>query len=98
MSFNSPSQKNEEQIDFEQISNKITNFFQGINRAIFNLIQFVLKKKIVLIILLFLGFGFGMFLDQINQTYKSELIVAPNFESSDYLYSKIDLIQSKIVI
>jgi hypothetical protein len=96
MSFNSPSQTEEEQIDFKQISNKIGNFFQGINRAIFNLIQFVLKKKIVLIILLFLGFGFGMFLDQINQTFKSELIVAPNFESSDYLYSKIDLIQSKI--
>ena len=96
MSFNSPSQTEEEQIDFEQISNKIGNFFQSVNKRTFNGIQFVIKNKIILILLLIIGFGFGMFLDQINQTYKSELIVAPNFESSDYLYSKIDLIESKI--
>jgi len=36
------------------------------------------------------------FLDQSSKTYKQEVIVMPNFESSDYLYGKINLIDSKI--
>jgi hypothetical protein len=42
------------------------------------------------------GFGAGFYLDITQKTYNNQIIVEPNFESTDYLYSKIDLIESKI--
>ncbi|MEP6928626.1 MAG: hypothetical protein ABI850_01390 [Flavobacterium sp.] len=42
------------------------------------------------------GFGIGIFLDKTQKSYEHQIIVTPNFESVDYLYSKIDLIDSKI--
>ena len=38
----------------------------------------------------------GLFLDTTNKTYDHQIIVQPNFGSTDYLYSKIDLLNSKI--
>lgn len=96
MSLNSKNQTEEEQIDFGMISNKIGNFFQRGNAFIFKGIQFVFKNIVILILLLVIGFGFGIFLDQKYKTYNSEIIVAPNFGSTDYLYSKIDLLAAKV--
>ena len=47
-------------------------------------------------ILFLAGFGLGWFLDSTQKSYKHEIIVAPNFGSTDYLSSKIELINSKI--
>ena len=38
------------------------------------------------------------FLDKENKSYQQEIIVSPNFGSYDYLYNKVDLIQSKIEV
>jgi hypothetical protein len=46
--------------------------------------------------LFIIGMGLGFYLDQTQKTYDNQLIVEPNFESTDYLYSKVDLLQSKI--
>ncbi|WP_243699451.1 hypothetical protein [Flavobacterium caseinilyticum] len=47
-------------------------------------------------ILFIVGVGVGVYLDKTKKTYDHQIIVSPNFGSTDYLYSKIDLISAKI--
>ncbi len=91
-------QKNsvDQEIDLSMISGKIGKFFENLNTSIFRGLQFLIKNKIVIGILFILGFGLGIYLDQTNKTYNHQIVVQPNFGSTDYLYSKIDLLQSKI--
>jgi hypothetical protein len=42
------------------------------------------------------GVGIGFYLDKKVKSFDHQVIVSPNFGSTDYLYAKIDLIQSKI--
>lgn len=86
----------DQEIDLAQISRKAVSFIQGIKMAIFNYIQFFIKNRIVIAILFLVGLGIGIYLDSTSKTYEHQIIVMPNFESTDYLYSKIDLIESKI--
>lgn len=93
---NSPQNNDSQEIDLSQISRKIGGFFDGIIFNIFRII-FFLKRNIVLVgILLVLGAGLGYFLDKTNKNYQNQIVVIPNFDSVDYLYSKIELINSKV--
>ena len=95
MSTNSHNNDNQE-VDLTMISKGIGNFFQNINTSIFKAIQFSLKHKIIIGFLFVLGAGLGVYMDTTYKTYDHQIIVQPNFGSTDYLYSKIDLIESKI--
>lgn len=86
----------DQEIDLSAISGKIGNFFQSINGAIFKAIQFVIKKSIVLSGLFILGIGLGIYLDTTKKVYDHEIIIQPNFGSTDYLYSKVALLASKV--
>ena len=92
-----PNNQDNQEIDLMQISKKIGNVFQDFNTFLFRCIRFFVKNAVVILILFVLGFGVGMFLDSTNKTYNHEIIVTPNFGSTDYLYSKINLLQSKIL-
>jgi hypothetical protein len=97
MSANLPQYNPEDQeIDLMLFFKKIGNFFQWLNTLIFKCIQFFIRKAIVMAALLIIGFSLGFYLDINQKTYNHQVIVAPNFKSTDYLYSKIDLIESKI--
>ncbi|MVO10603.1 hypothetical protein GOQ30_15625 [Flavobacterium sp. TP390] len=91
MSTNSKDQE----VDLGQIFKSIKGFFESILDRFFEFILFLKNNSIVIIILLILGFTLGYFLDQKNKTYEHEIIVTPNFGSADYLYAKIDLLNSK---
>lgn len=95
MSTNSTHNEDQE-VDLAQISKKVRGFFQSLNDAFFDCIQFVIRHKIVLGILFVLGVGIGVYLDKTQKTYDNLLTVKPNFGSVDNLYSKVDLINSKI--
>ena len=92
------SQKNNEnqEIDLSQISKKISSLFESILALIFSAILFVKRNIIILGILFLLGAGWGIYLDGSNKNYDHQIIVTPNFSSTDYLYSKIDLINSRV--
>jgi hypothetical protein len=92
MSTNSQDQE----IDLGQIGKGIKNFFNGIVNSIFDFIFFVKKKIVIIGGLLIVGLFLGYFLDKTTKKYTSEIIVAPNLGGSDYLYSKINLIKSKL--
>lgn len=95
MSQNSTNSDNQE-IDLTMISNKIKGYFDGIGTTIFRSILFFKRNLLWAGILVIAGVGIGIFLDTTNKTYDSEIIVKPNFGCTDYLYSKIDLLESKI--
>ena len=96
MATNYPENPDHHEIDLSTISQRISNTMEGLNTFIFNAIQFVIKHIVILLILFVVGFGIGIYLDKTNKTYDNQLIVKPNFESTDYLYSKVALIDSKI--
>ncbi len=91
------SQNNDNQeIDLSQISKKIGDFFEGISTQIFKVILFF-KRNILWVGTLFIvGAALGFYLDRTSQAYNNEIIVTPNFGSNDYLYSKVELLGSKI--
>ncbi|RXM43363.1 hypothetical protein [Flavobacterium sp. YO64] len=97
MSTKVPQNNSEQEIDIFDLSKTIGNFFGRINALLFRSIQFFIRNWIIILVLIVLGFGLGWFLDSNKKTFQNEVIVTPNFGSVDYLYSKIDLIESKIV-
>jgi hypothetical protein len=86
----------QEEIDLGQLFGKIGNFFSSITASIFKGILFIQKNIILLIALFVVGAGLGYYLDSETKVYNHEVIVSPNFGSVDYLYNKINLINSRI--
>jgi len=85
-----------QEIDLSQISKKIGSFFEGISNTIFKGILFIKKNIIVVGLLFIIGAAIGFYLDKKVKSYDNEIIVSPNFGTVDYLYSKVNLINSKI--
>lgn len=86
-----------EEIDLGLLVKKINGFFGSISFSIFKGILFLKKKALILISLLVIGGFLGYYLDSNSKSYDSEIIVSPSGGGVDYLYSKIDLLTSKLV-
>lgn len=87
---------NSDEITFSQVTDKINHFFGWFNNTIFNFILFVKRNIIILSILFIIGAVLGFYLDSKSKTFSHKIIVTPNFGSVDYLYAKVDLMDSKI--
>ncbi|RZJ34205.1 MAG: hypothetical protein EOO51_10630 [Flavobacterium sp.] len=96
MNKNASTANDDREIDLATISRNINNAFNWINRSIFLTIRFFLRNIIIVLILIVLGVALGVYLDKTQRVYDHQIIVKPNFGSVDYLYKKIDLIDSKI--
>ena len=90
MSTNSQDQEN----DLGQIGKGIKNFFNGIVNSIFDFIFFVKKKLVIIGGLFVVGVALAFLLD--SKTYNHEISVIPNFGSNEYLYKKIEQIDTKL--
>ena len=90
------TQAEDQEIDLSTITKNIGNAFQDVNSFVFQCIQFFLRNIIFITVLILIGVGLGFYLDETQKTYDHKIIVTPNFGSVDYLYNKIDLINSKI--
>lgn len=90
MSTNSQDQE----IDLGQIGTGIKNFFNGVLNSIFDFIFFVKKKIIIIGILFVVGVVLAFLLD--SKAYNHEISVIPNFGSNEYLYKKIEQIDTKL--
>jgi hypothetical protein len=96
MNTNDSKDFGDQEINLTSISKLFSGFFQTLSRSIFHVMQFILKHIKVFIVLIALGLGLGIYLDKTQKTYNNCIIVNPNYDSTDYLYSKIDLLHSKI--
>lgn len=85
-----------QEIDLTQISKKIGNFFENVSTGIFKAFLFFKRNMLWVGILFALGVVIGIYLDKTTKEYDNQIIVCPNFGSTDYLYAKIELINSKI--
>lgn len=90
MSTNSQDQE----IDLGLVAKGIKDFFNGIINSFFDFIFFLKKKIIILITLGVLGVVAAYLLG--SKSYIHEVSVIPNFKSNDYLYAKIDQINTKL--
>lgn len=88
-------QHSSEEIDLGYLLKKISNFFVGIIKMIFSILAFFRKYLIITLILIIGGVVIGYFLDRSEPVYKNELIVIPNFESSDFLYQEVEALNLK---
>jgi hypothetical protein len=95
MSANTPNNQDQE-IDLSIISKKIGIYFENVLSFIFNVIQYVKKNILILILLIVAGAGLGYLSDESNNNYASDVIVSPNFGCTDYVYDKINLLNSRI--
>ena len=92
------SQPNQDQeVDLAIIGQKITQFFDSLGHRIFSGLLFIKKNVLIIIMLFIVGAVLGYFIDKNNNSYSSQIIVAPNFESTDDLYAKINLLKSRIL-
>lgn len=89
------TKSHDQDIDLGQLFSKIGNVYQNILNKIFDIILFIKRKLVVLLVLLVVGFAVGLFLDKTSKSYDHEIIVSPNFGSVDYLYAKIALLDAK---
>ena len=86
-----------EEIDLGYLFKKTNDFFKGVIRSFFKVLDFFKKYFIIVIALIIIGFAYGYYKDSTAvETYNNELIVIPNFESVDYLYDKVEAINLKI--
>jgi hypothetical protein len=95
MSLETQNTDNQE-IDLSQISKKIQSYIDAMLMSIFKGILFIKKNVVVLIILFGFGAVLGYILDTKLKSYTSNVTVNPNFGSTDYLYQKINLLNSRI--
>lgn len=86
------------EIDLLTVFSKIGDFFEWINTLLFRIIRFFVKNAVVVSVLIIAGVGIGFFLKKVDTSYEQKVMVAPNFKSTDYLYSKIDFLDSKIAL
>ena len=86
----------EQEIDLGQIGAGIKKLLNSILNTIFDFIFFIKKKIIVIVILFVLGVVLGFYADR-TPNYTQDITVIPNFGSNEYLYKKIDFLNSRII-
>ena len=96
MSDNRPLNSSDQEVDLSQIFTKMGLFVDRVFLRLFEGFLFLKRNVLVLIILFVLGAGLGFFLDKSRTAYDHEIIVMPNFGSTDYLYGKVALLNAKI--
>ena len=91
------SQNTSDEIDLGVVFEKIKSFFKSILIGIIQIFQFFWNHKIRLIILLVIGLGLQYFSStQIDKLYVNEYLVKTNYNSTEYLYSKVKSINAKL--
>ena len=85
-----------EEIDLGILFKKISGFFSNLSFLIFKCILYVKNNVLLLLGILISGIVLGSLFDNSTKVYDSNIIVTPNMGGTDYLYSKIDLLSSKL--
>jgi hypothetical protein len=90
-------QNNNDEIDLGYLFNKMSNGFRSLAKLFFSVISFFLKYKYIVAALLIAGIVLGFLADKYGEkVYNNKLIVIPNFESTQYLYDKVEALSSKL--
>lgn len=92
-----PNQTQNDEIDLSVLFDKIKSLFKSLLLGMVMVFQFFWKHKVRLLILLIIGVGLQFLLiNRAKKIYVNEFLVKTNFESTEYLYSKVKSINSKL--
>lgn len=85
------NESTENEVELGNFTNRISNFFDFILQSIFSFIQLLWRNKWIAFALIVLGVTLGL-IENItsNKKFKSEVFVAANFNSNEYLYTKVN--------
>ena len=86
----------EKEVDIIDLGKGIKSLIYGGAKGLVHLYFFVKRKLLVISLLVIISFGIGYTGDKLLQKFQSYVIVSANFESSDYLYNTINLLNSKV--
>ncbi len=91
------NQKNTEDIDLLQVIKAIKKTFKRWLYLIFEALNFIKKKWIVILVLIIVGFSYGYY-KEYNQVQEKniKILVRINYNAVDYVYTSIDLLDKKI--
>lgn len=92
-----PQSTGEKEIDLFEMKDNFGSLTSGITKRAVQFISFFINNRKKIILLFVIGIVLGIGADYLTKSYTTQVIVTPNFGSNDYLYSKVDLINSKIV-
>tara|TARA_R110002072_G_scaffold235697_5_gene393381 strand:+ start:5864 stop:6847 length:984 start_codon:yes stop_codon:yes gene_type:complete len=99
MSNTPQTNSQQEEIDLRFLLKKAGEFLKDCVKVLFKVLMFFKKYIIVVVILIIVGVSYGYYLDvNTKKVYTNEVIIIPNVESVDYLYSKVKALNSKIGI
>lgn len=80
-------------IDLLHVKN---SFLSGMEILLKKIISFIKRYFWILAALFVLGAGLGFIMDKYLKSYESKILVSPNFNTVDYVYNKVELIDSRI--
>ncbi len=90
------SNNSEKEIDVIDLGKGLTTLTYSIASKVVNFSRFIKKNILILIGIIIIGGSAGFGLQEYFAKYNSYVIVSSNFESVDYLYNTVDLLNSKI--
>lgn len=86
-----------EEVDINELFKGFSKTLHKFGLSIYNFIQFIISKKIIILALFILGLLLGYGIDYYNNSsnFKHELIVTPNVDSKEFLYKEINSLKFK---
>ncbi|HLV50708.1 MAG TPA: hypothetical protein VKY44_01975 [Flavobacterium sp.] len=81
----------EQEVDVKYLTNRVEGMYDNFIYSLYRLFRFFKRRWYVLLPLLGIGIGLGLYLDSTKSSrLKHELLIVPNFGSVDYIYQKIE--------
>ncbi|HLW63070.1 MAG TPA: hypothetical protein VKY33_06670 [Flavobacterium sp.] len=81
----------EQEIDVKHLTNRIEGTYDNLIFSIYRLFRFFKRRWYVILLLIGVGIGLGMYLDSTKSSrLRHELLIVPNYGSVDYIYQKIE--------
>lgn len=81
----------EQEVDVKHLTNRVEGMYDNFIYSLYRLFRFFKRRWYVLLPLLGIGIGLGLYLDSTKSSrLRHELLIVPNFGSVDYIYQKIE--------
>ncbi|MDV6167733.1 hypothetical protein R1T16_04805 [Flavobacterium sp. DG1-102-2] len=85
-----------QEINLTHVSKKVKGYFSSVNDSFFDGILFIKRNSIALAMVVIAGAAYGFYADITGYKYQTKVFLAPNFNSTDYLYNQVKNLSSKM--
>ncbi len=90
-------EKHKEEIDIFYLYNVLVDRFKKFTKFGFNILHFVKKSWIIILVLILAGVGYGYYIfSEAGIGKESKILVRINFDAVNYVYSKVHFLNAKI--